>query len=335
MGNNNMKKIALLATALAMVTGSAMAADMAVKAVKAPPPAPFDPWDVAFGGAIMSDYIFRGVTQSNHQPSVTAYFEPRYNVNKDLQLYVGTSAESISFANRAAAEVDVYGGIRPTFGPAAFDIGVWGYLYPGGTCFFGPFATDFAGNAISPDCQQNFLQNGNVMKKNVSFFEVYGKLNYTINDNWAFGVNEFYSPDFLNSGAWGNYASITGKYTAPSTIFGSSGVGMYVSGEFGRQWLGTSDSFYGVPAFPNGIKYADYDTWNIGIGFTYKVFTLDLRYSGTDLSKGNCSAFTSAYNASGNTNVTPINPLGTGSNWCGNAGIAKLSFDLTAVTNLK
>jgi hypothetical protein len=335
MGNNNMKKIALLATALAMITGSAMAADMAVKAVKAPPPAPFDPWDVAFGGAIMSDYIFRGVTQSNHQPSVTAYFEPRYNVNKDLQLYVGTSAESISFANRAAAEVDVYGGIRPTFGPAAFDIGVWGYLYPGGTCFFGPFATDFAGNAISPDCQQNFLQNGNVMKKNVSFFEVYGKLNYTINDNWAFGVNEFYSPDFLNSGAWGNYASITGKYTAPSTIFGSSGVGMYVSGEFGRQWLGTSDSFYGVQAFPNGIKYADYDTWNIGIGFTYKVFTLDLRYSGTDLSKGNCSAFTSAYNASGNTNVTPINPLGTGSNWCGNAGIAKLSFDLTAVTNLK
>jgi Bacterial protein of unknown function (Gcw_chp) len=330
-----MKKIALLATALAMVTGSAMAADMAVKAVKAPPPAPFDPWDVAFGGAIMSDYIFRGVTQSNHQPSVTAYFEPRYNVNKDLQLYVGTSAESISFANRAAAEVDVYGGIRPTFGPAAFDIGVWGYLYPGGTCFFGPFATDFAGNAISPDCQQNFLQNGNVMKKNVSFFEVYGKLNYTINDNWAFGVNEFYSPNFLNSGAWGNYASITGKYTAPSTIFGSSGVGMYVSGEFGRQWLGTSDSFYGVPNFPNGIKYADYDTWNIGIGFTYKVFTLDLRYSGTDLSKGNCSAFTSAYNASGNTNVTPINPLGTGSNWCGNAGIAKLSFDLTAVSNLK
>jgi uncharacterized protein (TIGR02001 family) len=331
---NNMKKFALLATALAMVSGSAMAADMAVKAVKAPPPAPFEPWDVAFGGAIMSDYIFRGVTQSNHQPSVTAYFEPRYNVNKDLQLYVGTSAESISFSNRAAAEVDVYGGIRPTFGAAAFDFGLWGYLYPGGTCFFGA-ATDFAGNATGPGCANNVLQNGNVMKKDVSFFEAYAKLNYTINDNWAFGINEYYSPNFLNSGAWGDYASITGKYTAPSTIFGSSGVGMYVSGEFGRQWLGTSDSFYGVPAFPNGIKYADYDTWNIGVGFTYKVFTLDLRYSGTDLSKGNCSAFTSAYNASGNTNVTPINPLGTGSNWCGNAGIAKLSFDLTAVTNLK
>ena len=110
---------------------------------------------------------------------------------------------------------------------------------------------------------------------------------------------------------------------------------MYVSGEFGRQFLGTSDSFYGVPAFPNGIKYADYNTWNIGIGFTYKVFTLDLRYSDTDLNKGNCNAFTSAFNGSGTTNVTAINPTGVGSNWCGTAGIAKLSFDLTAMSNLK
>src|ERR1700716_4297309 len=127
-----MKKLALLATALAMVSGSALAADMRVKAVKAPPPVAFDPWDFAFGSALMSDYIFRGVTQSNHQPSVSAYFEPRYNVTKDLQLYVGSSFESISFTNRAAAEVDIYGGIRPTFGAFAFDLGIWGYLYPGG-----------------------------------------------------------------------------------------------------------------------------------------------------------------------------------------------------------
>jgi hypothetical protein len=182
-----------------------------------------------------------------------------------------------------------------------------------------------------------FLADGNVMKKDVSFFEVYGKLNYTINDNWAVGVNEYYTPSFLNSGAWGDYASITAKFTAPGTLFGSSGVGMYVSGEFGRQWLGTTDAFYGIPGtiFANGIPYASYDTWNIGIGFTYKVFTLDLRYSDTDLSKGNCNAFTSAFNATGTTNVTSINPSGAGSNWCGAAGIAKLSFDLTAMTNLK
>ena len=335
-----MKKIVLVGAVLAMSAGTAFAADMPLKAVKAPPPAPFDPWDIAFGGAAMNDYIFRGVTQSNHNPSVAAYFEPRYNVSKDLQLYIGTSAESISFANRAAAEVDIYGGIRPTFGAFALDFGVWGYLYPGGSCADNVLTGGIPGGNVCPISTNTiFLANGNVLKKDVSFYEVYGKGNYTINDNWQFGFTEFYTPSFLNSGAWGDYASITGKYTAPSTIFGNSGVGMYVSGEFGRQWLGTTDRFYGVNSvlgnFSAGIPYASYNTWNIGIGFTYKVFTLDLRYSDTNLSKGNCNAFTSAFNASGNVDITPINPGGAGSNWCGAVGIVKLSADLTAMTNLK
>ena len=336
-----MKKVALLATALAMVmSGSALAADLRMKAVKAPPPPAFDPWDIAFGAGITNDYIFRGITQSNHKPSVNAYFEPRYNVTKDFQLYVGLGAASISFPNRAAAEVDAYGGARLTVGQFAFDVGAWGYMYPGGTCHYGA-ATDTAGVPLSNECQVNVLLNTNVIKKDLSIFEVYGKVNYTFNDNFSMGGNVYYTPSFLNSGAEGTYASIVGKAIAPSTWFGASGIGMYVSGEFGRQWLGTSDSFYGVAAFPNGINYADYNTWNIGIGFTYKVFTLDFRYSDTDLSKGNCNAFTSDFAARGNitaatgTFVTPINPSGVGSNWCGAAGIVKLSADLTAMTNLK
>ena len=247
-----MKKMVLLATALAIVSAPALAADMAVKAIKAPPPPAFEPWDIAFGSAIMNDYIFRGVTQSNHKPSVAAYFEPRYNVTKDLQLYIGVAGESISFANRAAAEIDVYGGIRPTFGAFAFDFGLWGYLYPGGSCADAhPYPGGIPGGGVCPVSTSTiFLANGNVMKKDVSFFEAYAKVNYTINDNWQFGLNEYYTPNFLNSGAWGNYSSITGKFTAPSTMFGTSGWGMYVSGEFGRQWLGTSDSFYGVARIP-------------------------------------------------------------------------------------
>jgi uncharacterized protein (TIGR02001 family) len=338
-----MRKLTLLATALVMVAGSAFAADMPLKALKAPPPAPFDPWDVAFGSAIMNDYIFRGITQSNHNASVAAYFEPRYNVNKDLQLYIGAAGESISFPNRAAAEIDIYGGIRPTFGMFAFDFGVWGYLYPGGSCF-NPGA--FPGSGIpgsSNDCVANgFLPvNGNVAKRDASFFEGFAKVNITLNDQWAIGVNEYYSPNFLNLGAWGNYASVTAKWTAPSTTFGASGVGMFVSGEFGRQWLGTSDSFYGVTSalanYSAGIPEPSYNTWNIGVGFTYKVFTLDLRYYDTDLSKASCNAFTSDFSTKSFStgNQTAINPGGFGSNWCGAAGVAKLSADLTAMTNLK
>jgi hypothetical protein len=352
-----MKKMVLLATALALVSGSALAADMPVKAAKAPPPAAFDPWDIAFGSAIMNDYIFRGVTQSNHKPSVAAYFEPRYNINKDTQLYIGLSGESISFPNRAAAEIDIYGGIRPTFGMFAFDFGAWGYLYPGGQCFnsvAGPGSGGLPGSSFQCVANGNLPNGlavpvgfGNVAKANASFYEVYGKVNVTVNDQWQFGVNEYYSPNFLNLGAWGDYASITGKWTAPSTTFGSSGVGMYISGEFGRQWLGTSDAFYGVtqfagfPNFTRGIPEPSYNTWNIGVGFTYKVFTLDLRYSDTNLSKSACNAFTSDFSTSNASPafVTAINPgtgvTALGSNWCGATGIVKLSADLTAMTNLK
>lgn len=320
-----MKKLSLVAAALIVGTGAAAAADLPAKVyTKAPVVAPApSPWDFAFGSALMSDYIFRGVTQSNHQPSVTAYFEPRYNINPNLQLYVGTSGESISFSNHAAAEIDVYGGIRPTFGAAAFDFGVWGYLYPGGQCI----DTVQGGGNLCP-LGSNALVNGNVMKKDVSFYEGYGKLTYTVNDSFAIGPTVYYTPSFLNSGAWGTYASVIGKYTAPSTLLPNN-IGMYVSGEFGRQWLGTSDAFYG------NIKYADYNTWNIGIGFTYKVFTLDLRYSDTNLSKGDCNAFTSAFNGSGTTYVTPANPTGVGSGWCGSAFIAKFAADLTAMGSLK
>ena len=341
-----MRKLVLLATALAVVSGSAVAADMPLKAVKAPPPVAFDPWDVAFGSAIMNDYVFRGITQSNHKPSVAAYFEPRYNINKDTQLYIGASGESISFPNRAAAEIDIYGGIRPTVGIFAFDFGLWGYLYPGGQCFNAGVVPGTPG--FDPACIANLsLPNGNVAKKDASFYEGYAKVNVTLNDQWQVGANEYYSPNFLNLGAWGDYASITAKWTAPSTTFGTSGVGMYVSGEFGRQWLGTSDAFYGVtqfagfPNFTGGIPEPSYNTWNIGVGFTYKVFTLDLRYSDTNLSKAACNAFTSDFSTTNASPafVTAINPgngaAAYGSNWCGAAGIVKLSADLTAMTSLK
>ena len=330
-----MKKVSLSVATLVVIglsTGAASAADMGAKVYKkAPVVVAVDPWDIAFGSAIMSDYVFRGVTQSNHKPSVTAYFEPRYNINPNLQLYVGTSFESISFANRAAAEVDIYGGIRPTFGAFAFDFGVWGYLYPGGQCQEGlpggvAVCPPGAAGALGPAAAQ--------MKADVSFYEVYGKVNYTFNDSFQMGGNVFYSPNFLNTGANGTYASITGKYTAPANVL-PWGLGSYVSGEFGRQWLGTSDAFYRISAVPVGIKYADYNTWNVGVGFTKSVFTLDLRYSGTNLSKGNCEAFTSDWNGAQFGNFTAINPSGYGSKWCGDTLIAKFGVDLTAASNLK
>src|SRR5437868_14927876 len=112
-----MKKLVLCTTAAFILsTGLAAAADVAVKAPAAAAPAPPpNPFDVAFGAAVMSDYNFRGISQSNHRPSVNAYFEPRYNFNPNWQIYAGVGGYSIEFPNNAAAEVDFYGCARPTF----------------------------------------------------------------------------------------------------------------------------------------------------------------------------------------------------------------------------
>lgn len=340
-----MKKLGLTVATMLALGGSAYAADMRMP-LKAPvAPVVISPWDFAFGASIASDYRFRGITQSNRQPSIAAYFEPRYNINDTLQLYAGVGGASISFPNRAAAEIDVYGGIRPTFGAFAFDFGVFGYIYPGGRCF-NAFAIPGSGIpgseigcAVSPIGNSDPVTlglpiNGNFIKRDLSFFEVYGKVLWTITDMWALGANYFYTPSFLNSGAEGHYVSGTAKFTAPSTLL-PMGLGMYLSGEFGRQFLGTSDAFYAVPAFPNGINYRDYNTWNVGLGFTYKFATLDLRYSDTDKNRGDCNAFTSDHTATFTGSFTPINPGGFGSKWCGSTFIARFSVDLVASQHLK
>ena len=302
-----MKKIVV--SSLAALTLSASAA------LAADPPK----WDVALGAGVVSDYLFRGVSQSNRKPSFSAYLEPRYNINPNLQLYAGLGFETIRFANDAKSEIDFYGGIRPTIGKLALDVGVWYYYYPGGHCY----ATATFGCTGA-------LVNGNFIKKDVSFWEIYFKPTYNFSDSLAVGGNLFYSPNFLNSGAPGTYLSATVKYTFPAF---KNGVAVYASGEFGRQWLGTSDSFYGLLGTINGpgINYADYNTWNLGLGWTWKMFTVDLRYTDTDLSKGNCNAFTSDHTATGTTNVTPINS-GLGSNWCGSRFTAKLAIDITTAT---
>ena len=71
-----MKKT-ILSTALVLAVSAmpALAADLMYKKAVEPPPPPPSMWDIAFGAAIMSDYNFRGISQSDRGPSVAAYFE--------------------------------------------------------------------------------------------------------------------------------------------------------------------------------------------------------------------------------------------------------------------
>ncbi len=280
------KFCALAGAAMACAITPAFAADLsAPEYTGSMKDAPAPVYDIAFGAYSASDYIFRGISNSAREPSISTYSELRYNVSPTIQFYGGSSGESIDFPNHAAAEIDFYGGIRPTFGNLALDVGGWYYWYPGG-------------------------HNVPGQPGDVSFVEVYGKATYTVNTTLSLGATVNYSPNFLNLNTDGTYATVNAKLNLPANLFPKD-IGSYLSGEFGRQWIGSAV----VP---------EYNTWDVGIAFTYKVWTFDFRYYDTDLSPTACSTFTADHFAT------------TGrSSWCGSTFVAKASVDLTANTNLK
>lgn len=267
-----MKAKILGAVVAMMLAGPAIAADIPVKAPVGK--APFlSNFDVAFGGAIMTDYNFRGISQSDRRAAGGAYVEGQWKTNPSTVYYLGLAATSVSWPQNKnlsdpAAEIDFYGGARYTAGKWAFDVGGIFYLYPG-----------------------EFLINS-------EFFEVYAKAAYTVNDNLTVGGAIFYSPDYLNYGIDSIYSELNAKYTVKNT---------YVSGAFGHMHLsGTTSGAINVPS---------YNYWNVGVGATWKQFTLDLRYHDTDLSDATC-------NAVWNVATGPQKS-------CGQSYIAKLSFDTT------
>jgi hypothetical protein len=156
-----------------------------------------------------------------------------------------------------------------------------------------------------------------------SFLELYGKVAWTVTDWFTLGGYVQYTSSYLNTGAEGTYFAGTAKFTAPSSLL-PAGIGAYLSGEVGRQELGTADAYTTDvptigPVAVGAVDLPSYTTWNVGVGFTWNVFTLDLRYSDTNLSKTDCALITG----------DPATSLAGESNWCGSTFIAKLSADLT------
>ena len=319
-----MKKVVLSVLAAALLASPALAADLRVKPL-APAPAP-SPWDWAFGGATMTDYNFRGISQSNKGAAGTVYSEARYNVNANWQLYAGSQYWTVTLPTNPTCECDLYGGIRPTFGSLALDLGFIYYWYPKERQHLSPGVDSgvaFAGG------QEPSYANGATTLTDTDYWEIYGKGTWeVVKDKFWLGFNEYYSPSWLKTGAYGNFLSGTAKYALPNFNSFIGEIGWYISGQGGYYWFGTTKFVPGVlsNAAGGGIKLPNYAYWDVGVAFTKGITTLDLRGYGTNLSKTNCFLLTGDPSASG----TPI-----GSNWCGTTFIAAFKFDLTAMANLK
>jgi uncharacterized protein (TIGR02001 family) len=246
-----MKKVMLsVVAALAVSAAPAIAADMPVKAAKAAPVAVVSPWDVAFGTALATDYVLRGVSQSAGRPAVQGYFEVQYTAADWLKLYAGIWGSSL-YTGFANAEFDITGGARLAFGNFGLDLGYVYYAYPGG--------------------KPNGIDN---------FGEVYAKPSYKFNDWLTVGAVFDYGSNFNNKftlappwvgDAVAYYYSANAVITLPWTL---GPVTVSLNPEIGRQF------------FSSGVRtnlgLQSYTYWDVGLDFNYKVITLDLRYWSTN-----------------------------------------------------
>ncbi|QIG78409.1 TorF family putative porin [Stakelama tenebrarum] len=86
--------------------------------------APPSPISISGGADVVSDYRFRGFSQTNEEATIQGWFQV------DAEgFYIGTWGSGIGFGN--GTEIDVYGGYSTSFGAIGVDIGATAYMYPG------------------------------------------------------------------------------------------------------------------------------------------------------------------------------------------------------------
>lgn len=137
-----MKKLPYLLILSGLVNVPAIAAD-----------APASPHTVAFNVGVTTDYIFRGITQTQHDAAISGGVD--YSHANGLyagawlstQKWVSDSFPATPYKSDSDLELDLYGGYKGSMGDIGYDIGLIHYYYPG---------DKFAGS-ITPDTTEVYV----------------------------------------------------------------------------------------------------------------------------------------------------------------------------------
>jgi uncharacterized protein (TIGR02001 family) len=244
----------LIAAAVALActaSGAAFAEDAA----------PASPHTFTANVGVVSDYIFRGISQTHGEPAIQGGVDYSHSSG----LYVGTWLSSISWVadaqNRSVpTEIDVYAGFKNTIGSSDFgyDVGYITYNYPG-----------------SKDNTTNLSAKANTQ-------EVYGalswkwltaKYSYTTSSHFVGWYGGLGGSDTTKDTKGSNYLELNAAYDL--------GNGWGISGHVGHQKV----KHY----IANGDTDASYSDWKVGVTKDTGYGVVGLAYSDTN-SKGTCSS---------------------------------------------
>lgn len=228
------------------------------------------PYTLTGNFGLFSQYIFRGLTQTNRGPAAQGGFD----FTHESGLYAGTWLSNISWLTDSPAatgykssslEWDFYGGYRGTFGKSDFgyDVGLLQYYYPGSHD-----TTLFPGTVKADTLEAYGL---------VSWKWLSAKYSYSLG-NKTFGVANSRGTSYIDISA--NYP-LTDKLS--------------LQAHYGKQ------KFEGNNAGVSNDSVATYDDYKLGLSYTLpKDFTVGGYYTSTSMTTAQKAFYT---NASDNRNV--------------------------------
>jgi uncharacterized protein (TIGR02001 family) len=177
-----------------------IATSLALLASFQPPVAMAEPVTTSVTAIVTSNYLFRGATQSLHEPSIQASFDVASG-----PFYGGIFAGSMDFDTDANLEIDLYAGYKPKWGAAQMDFAVLGYFYPQEDAF--------------------------------NLMEVKAASTFANESGAAVTLSYFYSPEWGKGGPISNYFEAAGSVPIPGAKLGP--FALSANAAVGRQSFGT------------------------------------------------------------------------------------------------
>ena len=198
--------------------------------------------DVSGTAAIVSDYDFRGITQTGEQPAVQLSID----YGHDSGWYVGTWGSNVGNdssggfsdggVNTASTEVDLYTGFKGTAGDFGWDAGITYYTYAG--------ASD------------------------LNYPEIYGKFSFNIVSGGLYFSNAFGHKD--NDEA----IYVYGDVGIPA---GGLTIGLHAGYSTGD---GIGQTYFGDGA--GGFSEDSYFDYSVGVSYSASNITLSMKWIATD-----------------------------------------------------
>jgi uncharacterized protein (TIGR02001 family) len=232
----------------------------AVAGAQTPAATPASPHTLTGNVGLVSDYRFRGITQTFEKPALQGGFDYSHASGIYLGNWNSNVSEGAGFP-QGNLEMDFYGGWKKSFGDFGLDIGAIYYMYPGTD------ANADRGTAFTNPRDASKTHSGKIDNK-----EIYvGGTWKWLSAKWFYSLGDYFS---LPGTKGSHYLDFAATYDL--------GGGWGVVGHFGK--LKTKGWYNGTKA-----TKVDYSDWKLGVTKDVGGYLFGVSYIDTN-AEGGCSS---------------------------------------------